>query len=79
MTEAARQLGNAISLSTDPYDALRDADAMVLMTEWSEFHHPDFGKMAAIMKGKVIFDGRNIYDPKVIADMGFRYYGIGRR
>ncbi|HQM68530.1 MAG TPA: UDP-glucose/GDP-mannose dehydrogenase family protein [Bacteroidales bacterium] len=79
MTEAARQLGNSISLSTDPYDALRDADAMVLMTEWSEFHHPDFGKMAAIMKGKVIFDGRNIYDPKVIADMGFRYYGIGRR
>ena len=79
MTEAARQLGNAISLSTDPYDALRDADAMVLMTEWSEFHLPDFGKMAAIMKGKVIFDGRNIYDPKVIADMGFRYYGIGRR
>ncbi len=79
MTEAVRQLGNAISLSTDPYDALRDADAMVLMTEWSEFHLPDFGKMAAIMKGKVIFDGRNIYDPKVIADMGFRYYGIGRR
>jgi len=79
MTEAARQLGNSISLSTDPYDALRDADAMVLMTEWSEFHLPDFGKMAAIMKGKVIFDGRNIYDPKVIADMGFRYYGIGRR
>jgi len=79
MTEAARQLGNSISLSSDPYDALRDADAMVLMTEWSEFHLPDFGKMAAIMKGKVIFDGRNIYDPKVIADMGFRYYGIGRR
>ena len=77
--EASKHLGNMITYSTDPYDALRDADAMVLMTEWSEFHLPDFILMADIMKGRVIFDGRNIYDPQVIANMGFMYYGIGRR
>jgi UDPglucose 6-dehydrogenase len=52
---------------------------MVLMTEWSEFHLPDFKKMADVMKGKVIFDGRNIYDPVMIRNMWFEYYGIGRR
>ena len=77
--EASKHLGNMITYSTDPYDALRDADAMVLMTEWSEFHLPDFSRMADIMKGRVIFDGRNIYDPQVIKRMGFIYYGIGRR
>ena len=79
LAEAGKQLGNKVNYSTDPYDALRDADAMVLMTEWSEFHLPDFKKMSEIMKGKVIFDGRNIYDPQVIVNMGFKYYGIGRR
>jgi len=79
MEEAGKQLGNSVTFSKDPYDALISADAMVLMTEWSEFHLPDFKKMAAIMKGRVIFDGRNIYDPQVIANMGFEYYGIGRR
>jgi UDPglucose 6-dehydrogenase len=52
---------------------------MVLMTEWSEFHLPDFRKMASLMKEKVIFDGRNIYDPASIKKMGFKYFGIGRR
>jgi UDPglucose 6-dehydrogenase len=79
MAEVNKHLGNAVTYSTDPYDALRDADAMVLMTEWSEFHLPDFSRMADIMKGRVIFDGRNIYDPQVIKKMGFTYYGIGRR
>ena len=79
INEANKHLGNIITYSTDPYDALRDADAMVLMTEWSEFHLPDFRQMADVMKGRVIFDGRNIYDPQVIKKMGFEYYGIGRR
>ncbi len=52
---------------------------MVLMTEWAEFHLPDFGRMADLMKGKVIFDGRNIYDPAEIRRQGFVYSGIGRR
>jgi UDPglucose 6-dehydrogenase len=49
------------------------------MTEWAEFHLPDLGKMAELMKEKTIFDGRNIYDPKEMSEKGFGYYGIGRR
>jgi UDPglucose 6-dehydrogenase len=49
------------------------------MTEWSEFHLPDFNRMAELMKGKVIFDGRNIYNPSDIKKLGFTYFGIGRR
>ena len=52
---------------------------MVLMTEWSEFHLPDFTRMSGLMKGKVIFDGRNIYDPAELKRLGFEYFGIGRR
>ncbi len=79
MNETRKHLGNKISYASDPYEALKGIDAMVLMTEWSEFHLPDFKKMAEIMKGKVIFDGRNIYDPVEIRKMGFKYFGIGRR
>jgi len=49
------------------------------MTEWPEFHLPDFGKMSELMKGIVIFDGRNIYDPVELRSRGFAYFGIGRR
>lgn len=79
ISETRKVLGNRISYAADPYDALQEADAMVLMTEWSEFHLPDFKKIGGIMKGKVIFDGRNIYDPVLVKKLGFRYYGIGRR
>jgi UDPglucose 6-dehydrogenase len=79
MEETRKVLKNKIVYSSDPYEALEGADAMVLMTEWSEFHLPDFGKMASLMKEKAIFDGRNIYDPVSIKKMGFKYYGIGRR
>ena len=79
MAETRKQIGDAVFYADNPYDALEDADAMVLMTEWSEFHLPDFNRMAGIMKKKVIFDGRNIYDPALIRKMGFVYYGIGRR
>jgi len=79
MAETRKQIGDAVFYADNPYDALEDADAMVLMTEWSEFHLPDFNRMAGIMKKKVIFDGRNIYDPALIRKMEFVYYGIGRR
>ncbi len=79
INETRKQLGNRISYAADPYDALSESDALVLMTEWSEFHIPDLKKMANIMKGKVIFDGRNIYDPALIKRAGFEYFGIGRR
>ncbi len=79
MHETKKVLGDKIVYCSDPYDALTGADAMILMTEWSEFHLPDFNIMAALMKEKVIFDGRNIYDPAELKRQGFRYFGIGRR
>jgi UDPglucose 6-dehydrogenase len=79
MEEAKKQLGNRIEYAANPYEAAEDADALALMTEWSEFHLPDFIKLGEIMKGKVIFDGRNIYDPAELKRLGFRYFGIGRR
>jgi UDPglucose 6-dehydrogenase len=79
MNEARLLLGEKIGYADDPYETLPDADAMVLMTEWSEFHLPDLTKMAGLMKSKVIFDGRNIYDPDELKRMGFIYFGIGRR
>jgi UDPglucose 6-dehydrogenase len=60
------------------YDALDGADALVLCTEWSEFRHPDFAQMGSRLKGKVIFDGRNIYRRVTMQEMGFAYYSVGR-
>lgn len=79
MNETFKLLGNKIEYAADPYEAIKDTDALALMTEWSEFHLPDFQRMADTMKGKVIFDGRNIYDPAEIKKSGFKYFGIGRR
>jgi len=79
MNEAKKTLGDKIEFVNDPYEAVADADALALVTEWSEFHLPDFKKMAELMKEKVIFDGRNIYDPVEIKSQGFKYFGIGRR
>ncbi len=60
------------------YQALENADAMLLVTEWKTFRQPDFKFMAATMKHRVIFDGRNQYDPQELAEAGFEYHGIGR-
>jgi UDPglucose 6-dehydrogenase len=79
MEETAKFLGDKIIYSSDLYEAVTGADAVVLMTEWSEFHLPDFKKMSSAMKEKTIFDGRNIYDPLTIKKLGFKYFGIGRR
>jgi UDPglucose 6-dehydrogenase len=79
MNETRKLLGTSIEYAEDPYQAVIGADALVLMTEWSEFHLPDFRKMAEDMREKVIFDGRNIYDPEELKREGFKYFGIGRR
>jgi UDPglucose 6-dehydrogenase len=79
MPETKKLTGNSIIYASDPYEALRDADALALITEWPEFRIPDLGTVAGLMKGRVIFDGRNIYDPEEIRKAGFEYYGIGRR
>jgi UDPglucose 6-dehydrogenase len=79
MEETKKQIGNKIEYTDDPYEVLRGVDALALMTEWSEFHLPDYKKMADLMKSKVVFDGRNIYDPSELRKQGFAYFGIGRR
>jgi UDPglucose 6-dehydrogenase len=79
MEEIEKHLGNKIELTSNPYEALKDTDAMVLITEWPEFRMPDFEKIGKMMKGRVVFDGRNIYNPDEIKNAGFVYYGIGRR
>lgn len=76
--ETKKVLGNSIAYAHDPYSALTGADALVLTTEWPEFRLPDISRMSEKMKGNVIFDGRNIYDPEEIRSSGFIYYGIGR-
>ncbi len=70
--------GNRIKFAGDMYTALKDADGLVLVTEWNEYRKPDFERMLGLMKGKVIFDGRNIFDKRQLLDLGFEYYGIGR-
>jgi len=62
----------------DQYDALKDVDAMALVTEWKSFRHPDFERMHSLMKGAIVFDGRNQYDPAQMKEAGFEYHGIGR-
>lgn len=79
MNEARKELGDKIEYCGDQYETIDGADAMTLMTEWAEFHLPDFARMADLMNNKVIFDGRNIYDPAELKRLGFTYYGIGRR
>ncbi len=61
------------------YEAVEGADALCLVTEWPTYRRPDFRRVKELMRGKVLFDGRNIWAPKVVRELGFEYYGIGRR
>jgi len=79
MDEAKRYLGDRIEYSKDQYDALIDADALILVTEWPEFRLPNFNVMERLMRSKVIFDGRNIYEPSEMKELNFYYYSIGRK
>ena len=79
MDEAKRILGDKVLFAKDEYDACVDADALVLVTEWPEFRMPNFRVLGKLLKNKLIFDGRNIYDPEEIAENGFTYYSIGRK
>jgi len=77
MTEAMKIFGNKVEYLKDNYEAVKDTDALVVITEWNEFRRPNFEKIRKLMKTPVIFDGRNIYDPDEMRGMGFTYYGIG--
>ncbi|HNR21322.1 MAG TPA: UDP-glucose/GDP-mannose dehydrogenase family protein, partial [Bacteroidia bacterium] len=73
-----KQIGDKIEFATDEYDSLKDADALLIATEWSVFRTPEFDKISSSLKGKVIFDGRNLYDPTHMKDLGYYYNSIGR-
>ena len=77
MNEAKRIVGDKIEYAKDQYEALIDADCLLLLTEWHEFRYPNFKVMAKLLKQKVIFDGRNIYDRKEMKEQGFEYFCIG--
>ena len=79
MPEVKEKLGDKITYATDPYNAAEGADALLLMTEWSEFRLPDWEEVSDKLRNKVIFDGRNVYDPAELRRMDFEYFGIGRR
>ncbi len=78
MKNASEVLGDSVRFASSVYDAVTGADAMVLVTEWTEFREPDFPRMAEIMRQPVIFDGRNVFNPGKLRKLGFTYFGIGR-
>ncbi|QVL31908.1 UDP-glucose/GDP-mannose dehydrogenase family protein [Telmatocola sphagniphila] len=67
-----------LSYSERPYGCLEGADGLIIVTEWQEFRNPNFEVIAGLLKQKAIFDGRNLYDPKLLENRGFAYYAIGR-
>jgi UDPglucose 6-dehydrogenase len=78
--ETARRLfGNRIGYYSSNYEALRGADALMILTEWNQFRHPNFQRIKAELKQPVIFDGRNLYDPALMKALEINYYSIGRR
>jgi UDPglucose 6-dehydrogenase len=75
---ARRIFGDRISYFDVAYDALKDADAALIVTEWPEFKQPDFARMKSLMRAPVIFDGRNLYELPTMRSLGFTYYAVGR-
>jgi UDPglucose 6-dehydrogenase len=71
-------IGEKINYAENQYDALKDADALIIATEWNEFRTPDFSKIAGSLKNKAIFDGRNLFDLATIRELGFHYESVGR-
>jgi UDPglucose 6-dehydrogenase len=71
--------GDRLVYCDRPYGALEGADGLVIVTEWQEFRNPDFEVMSRLLRERVVFDGRNLYDPKTLTGLGFTYYAIGRR
>jgi UDPglucose 6-dehydrogenase len=78
MSEARKIFKTRVHFSENDYDVLRGADALAVVTEWSEFRTPDFQKIKKLLKKPIIFDGRNIYNKAELSKMGFTYYSIGR-
>jgi UDPglucose 6-dehydrogenase len=78
MDEAKKIFGSTISYE-DPYDALKDADALLILTDWNDFKQTDFERVKSLLRKPVILDGRNIYHPDEMREKGFTYYSVGRK
>lgn len=78
MDSARFHFEDNIEYATSAYDALNNADALLMLTEWNEFRRPDFERVKNLMKSPIIFDGRNIYDAKRLGEKGFEYHQIGK-
>jgi len=68
----------AVRICEQQYEALEGADALAVVTDWNQFRNPDFGRVRQLLSAPIIFDGRNLYDPHVVAGLGFAYFSIGR-
>jgi UDPglucose 6-dehydrogenase len=79
MENVKRIMGDRICYATQEYECLNGADALIIATEWSLFRTPDFDKMAKVMKGKVVFDGRNLFSLDAMERLGYHYESVGRR
>ncbi len=78
MDECRRRLGDIVAYAKDMYDAVLDADALLMLTEWKQFRLPSWGVVKRTMRQHLVIDGRNIYDPAEMAQLGFTYHCIGR-
>ena len=78
MEGARRLLGTRVAYAAGPYEALEGADALLVVTEWHEFRYPDFGRIRAALRRPVVFDGRNVWPPAKMAELGFTYVSLGR-
>jgi UDPglucose 6-dehydrogenase len=78
MDNARRVLVDRVVYSESAHEALEGADALVVVTEWNEFRFPDFERIRKALRTPIVFDGRNVYDPKTMSDMGFTYFSVGR-
>ncbi|MGH7577930.1 MAG: UDP binding domain-containing protein, partial [Longimicrobiales bacterium] len=78
LTEARRVFGDRIAYFDNNYDALDQADALLILTEWKPFRTPDFARMIRLMREPILFDGRNLFDPRRMRELGFEYRCIGR-
>jgi len=79
MDAARPMLGDRVTWCAKSYECVEGADALVLATEWNEFREPDFPRIKSLMRHAAIFDGRNVWSPQTLRDLGFHYEGIGRR
>ena len=79
MSECRRRIGDSVAYAKDMYEAVLDADALLMLTEWKQFRMPSWAVLKKTMKTPLVIDGRNIYDSKELEENGFTYYCIGQK